>query len=227
MTRSILDRPIWAALLTRHDRLAEGGALARRYDPSVSLFAATADDRPESLAALARLAHADERMLIVQTGAVSPPPGFSALTSASVVQMILERPMPEIDDPRIVPLDWPDAAAMFDLASLTKPGPFTLKALALGRFWGIKIDGQLVAMAGERLKQTGYTELSGVCVHPDFRGKGYARKLSLFVSGHILSAGEQPYLHCYATNATAISLYESIGFRLRQELTAALIAPAG
>ncbi|TGP83828.1 GNAT family N-acetyltransferase, partial [Mesorhizobium sp. M8A.F.Ca.ET.218.01.1.1] len=95
--------------------------------------------------------------------------------------------------------------------SLTKPGPFTLEALSLGEFWGVKIDGRLAAMAGERMKQPGYSELSGVCSHPDFRGGGLARLLSLFVANRIVARGEVPYLHAFANNAAAIRLYESIG----------------
>jgi ribosomal protein S18 acetylase RimI-like enzyme len=197
-----------------------------RYDPSVSLFAAAGDDSPESLTALGALMHPGETMLAVQTGEISLPQGAVVMSSLPLVQMTLETTISEVEDPRIVPLDWPDAQAMFDLASLAKPGPFGLKALAFGRFSGIKIDGQLVAMAGERLKLTGFTELSGVCVHPDFRGKGYARLLSLFASGRTVAAGEKPFLHCYAGNSQAISLYESIGFRIRTDLTAAMIAPA-
>jgi ribosomal protein S18 acetylase RimI-like enzyme len=220
---SILDRPIWSALLTRHAHIAEGGPRARRYDPSVSPFAATPDDSNESLEALAALGRDSESMVLNQTGEIVVPAGFTPLMIAPLAQMLLEKPLATIDDPRIVPLDWSDAGAMLALASLTKPGPFTLKALTFGDFWGIRIDGQLVAMAGERLKQPGYTELSGVCVHPDSRGKGYARLLSLFVSSRIQASGEQPYLHCLASNETAIKLYESIGFRLRAELKVAFL----
>jgi predicted GNAT family acetyltransferase len=101
---------------------------------------------------------------------------------------------------------------------LTKPGPFTLQAQALGTFWGVKSDRRLIAMAGERLKQPGFTELSGVCTHPDFRGRGLGRTLSVFVANQIAARGETPYLHSYATNAEAIALYESIGFRIRTTL---------
>lgn len=85
------------------------------------------------------------------------------------------------------------------LASLTKPGPFTLEAPSLGDFWGIRIDGRLAAMAGERMRQPGCPELSGVCTHPDFRG--LARLLSVFVAGRIAARGEVAYLHAYDSNA--------------------------
>lgn len=116
---------------------------------------------------------------------------------------------------------------MLALASLTRPGPFTLKALSLGDFWDVKINGRLAAMAGERMKQPGYSELSGVCSHPDFRGGGLGRLLSVFVSNRIMARGEVPYLHAYANNANAIGLYESIGFRLRSKMNVAVVQRAG
>jgi predicted GNAT family acetyltransferase len=132
-----------------------------------------------------------------------------------------------VSDERVQRLTQDDAAAMLALASVTKPGPFTLKALSLGDFWGIKVDGRLVAMAGERMKQPGYTELSGVCSHPEFRGGGLGRLLSVFVANQIVARGEVPYLHAYATNAAAISLYESIGFKLRSTMHVAVVQRAG
>ncbi|TPI32384.1 hypothetical protein FJW07_27525 [Mesorhizobium sp. B3-1-9] len=106
------------------------------------------------------------------------------------------------------------------LASLTKPGPFTPEALSLGDFWGIRIDGRLAVMAGERMRQPGCPELSGVCTHPDFRVGG--RRLSVFVAGRIAARGEVAYLHAYDSNAAAIGLYESIGFRLRNRMNMAM-----
>lgn len=220
-----LDRPIWNALLTRHAGLAEGGTMAKRYHPSVSMFAAAGDDSEESARELGRLAAPGENMLIVQADDIVVPPGFATVTTATLVQMTAEKFLPEIEDPRIARLGWSDAADMFELASLTKPGPFTLKALSFGDFWGIRVDGRLIAMAGERLKHPGLTELSGVCTHPDFRGKGLGRLMSLYVGGRIFAKGEKPFLHAYATNSTAITLYESIGFVLRSHMHAAIVTP--
>ena len=110
---------------------------------------------------------------------------------------------------------------MLELAMLTKPGPFTLKALSLGSFWGIRENGRLIAMAGER--QEGLTELSGVCSHPDHRGKGLGRLMTLYLAGKIFAAGEEPFLHTFASNSVAIGLYEAIGFKLRTRMNVAVI----
>ncbi|MER9404830.1 GNAT family N-acetyltransferase [Mesorhizobium caraganae] len=127
-------------------------------------------------------------------------------TTAFGVQMVAEALLPAVSEERAQQLTLDDAAEMLALASLTRPGPFTLKALSLGDFWGVKINGRLAAMAGERMKQPGYSELSGVCSHPDFRGGGLGRLLSVFVSNRIMARGEVPYLHAYANNANAIRI---------------------
>ncbi|TIU27008.1 MAG: GNAT family N-acetyltransferase, partial [Mesorhizobium sp.] len=156
--------------------------------------------------------------ILVQTDEITLPAEIAAVSTASLVQMIAGQPVQAVSDERVQRLTRDDAAEMLALASLTKPGPFTLEALSLGEFWGVKIDGRLAAMAGERMKQPGYTELSGVCSHPDFRGGGLARLLSLFVANRIMARGEVPYLHAYASNVAAVGLYQSIGFRLRTTL---------
>ncbi|MGO6816034.1 GNAT family N-acetyltransferase [Rhizobium leguminosarum] len=214
----ILDRPIWSALETAHANRAEGGKSARRYPPSIVPFAASADDAPESLDALETLPSRDETMILVESGPIAIPPGLAVVAEASVVQMLAERPHERLSDSRIQPLTETDAADMLDLATLTKPGPFTLRAQSLGSFWGIRSEGRLVAMAGQRMRQTGFTELSGLCTHPDFQARGLGTLLFRFVAGEIASSGDTAYLHAYAANTSAISLYETQGFALRSEM---------
>ena len=223
----ILDRPVWSALDTRHRIFANGDKLARRYPASIVPFAASGADDAESLQALGTLVPAGESVFMLQSDPIALPPELTATTTAFGVQMVAEAPLPAVSDERVQQLTLDDAAEMLALASLTRPGPFTLKALSLGDFWGVKINGRLAAMAGERMKQPGYSELSGVCSHPDFRGGGLGRLLSVFVSNRIMARGEVPYLHAYANNANAIGLYESIGFRLRSKMNVAVVQRAG
>ncbi len=225
--KHILDRPVWSALETRHSAFAEGGDLARRYRPTIIPFAATAADDPESLQALGRLVPSGESAILAQADPIALPPELVAVSTADAVQMVAEPPLQTVSDLRIEQLTRQDAIEMLALASLTRPGPFTLEASSLGEFWGVRIDGRLAAMAGERMKQPGYSELSGVCSHPDFRGGGIARLLSLFVANRIMARGEVPYLHAYANNIAAIKLYESIGFRLRSAMNIAVVQRAG
>jgi ribosomal protein S18 acetylase RimI-like enzyme len=219
----ILDRPVWSALATAQARLAEGGPLARRFPRDIVPFAAARDASEEAVGALAALARPGEDMVLPEANDLVIPPGFTTVFAAPLVQMVLVREPPEMPDARIERLTEADAAGMLDLATLTRPGPFTLKAQALGPFYGIRFEGRLAAMAGERMKQAGFEEVSGICTHPDFRGRGLARVLSVFVTRRTLARGVVPYLHAFASNEAAIRLYESIGFAIRRELNVAMI----
>ena len=111
-----------------------------------------------------------------------------------------------------------DVDAMMALVDLTKPGPFAIRTHELGRYVGIRVDGQLVAMAGERLHVDGFTEVSAVCTHPLHRGRGYSRDLIAGVSKGIQARGEVPFLHVLDDNLSAIALYEKLGFTFRSAL---------
>ena len=222
----LLDRPAWNALTGPHANLAEGGALARRYRPGTVPFAAARDGSVASLAALAALPKPGEVIALVEADAPKLPPGMVSVKTGSVVQFALSKIPEAVPAERIEPLGWDDAEEMLALATLTQPGPFTLKAQALGQFYGIRVDGRIVAMAGHRMKQEGYSELSGVCTHPDSRGRGLGRLLSIYVTQQILATGVTPYLHAWEENTTAIRLYESIGYTLRSKLQFLAIARA-
>ena len=223
----ILDRPIWSALQTAHAGLAQGGPLARRYPPTIVPFAASADGSSESLEALTALPEADEAMALVEAGPIAIPAGVDVLLESTLVQMIATAPHDPVFDARIAPLAEADAAEMLELALLTKPGPFTLGAQKLGTFWGVKSEGRLIAMGGQRLRQTGFTELSGLCTHPDFQGHGLGTLLFRYVAGHIAATGATAYLHAYATNTGAIALYKKLGFELRSEMNLRIVKRRG
>jgi predicted GNAT family acetyltransferase len=222
-----LDRPVWSSLSSHHAPLSLGNALARRYARDINLFAATADESPESLAALAELVAPGEQIFLLQVPALAIPPGCTALKQALGVQMVATRSLAsEATGDDIVPLTDADAPEMLALARLTEPGPFLARTHTMGRFLGVRIDGRLAAMAGERMHLTGYTEVSGVCTHPDFRGHGLARRLSAAVATQIEARGEQPFLHAWHSNRAAITLYETLGFVLRTEVNVAVVARA-
>ena len=224
MTAHLLDRPVWSSLATRHARFALGGDRARRFAPEIGPLAGSRDDEPESLAELADLVPVDATLLLLQTDPIVLPPSLVATTTAPGVQLVLERLAEVAPDPAIVPLGPDDVPAMLALAALTRPGPFGPRTPELATFFGVKDGDVLVAMAGERLAQPGYAELSGVCTHPDARGRGLARHLSAHVARRILGRGETPYLHAYAGNAPALALYESLGFRRRCAVNVAAVA---
>jgi predicted GNAT family acetyltransferase len=225
---SVLDRPVWHSLTTCHMSLSEGGALAKRYKPDINLFASTEYDQPESLAALSALVSSGERVFVLQVPEIAIPSDLRAAKIAKGVQMVATHPIhPEPTNEDILTLTDADAAEMLALATLTEPGPFLARTHVMGAFTGIRINGQLVAMAGERMRMPGYTEVSGVCTHPDFRGRGLARILSAVVAEKIQARGEQAFLHAWKANRPAISLYEQLGFRLRDEVNVAVLERDG
>ena len=226
-----LDRPVWSSLITHHAPLSEGTALARRFVPDVNLFMSARDDSAEAVAALADLVKPGESAFILQVPTVVFPPGFIEVKAAKGVQMVLTAGTKgagggqDVDsrDAEIVTLTEQDAPEMLALATLTEPGPFLARTHTMGHFRGVRIDGRLAAMAGERMRFPGYTEVSGVCTHPDFRGRGLARRLSAAVVAGIEARGEQAFLHVWKSNHAAISLYEGLGFRIRTDMNATVL----
>jgi predicted GNAT family acetyltransferase len=217
-----LDRPVWASLTMRHAHLAEGEGLARRYRPSVGVFVAGADDSPATLAAMAALAEPGETVFVVQAEPVPDLPGLAPVLRRPAVQMVFAGNLAEpVDEPEIVELDEADAPEMLALATLTVPGPFRIDTRLMGRFVGLRRDVRLAAMAGERLRPPGHTELSGVCTHPDFRGQGLGTLLSAHVTRTMIERGEVPILHAWRDNHGAIALYEKLGYRVRREMAVA------
>lgn len=214
----MLDRPVWAALSTRQLPLSVGGALARKYARDVNLFASACDDSPAALTALRDLVPPGERVFLLQVPDIIVPVGLVSVKAAKGVQMVGTRKMRPVEMDDIAELTDADAPEMLALATLTEPGPFLARTHTMGSFLGIRIGGRLAAMAGERFRFPGHTEVSGVCTHPDFRGRGLARRLSAAVAARIEARGERPFLHAWKTNRPAISLYESLGFEIRTEV---------
>lgn len=211
-----LDKPIWSALGSRQARFAEGSDSARRFSADVSPFVAGRDGAAAQ--AMAELIPAGDDVSLLE---VSPPDAPSGVneTRKLCLQMVWERLPPEGGSPfDILPLGEADAAEMLELALLTKPGPFRARTHTMGRFVGVREGGRLVAMAGERLHMPGYREISAVCTHPDWRGRGLGAALMRVVGGRMVKEGDQPFLHSYASNETAVALYRKLGFDVRAEV---------
>jgi hypothetical protein len=227
MSAHILDRPVWATLNGRQADLAVRHGPAIRMQPDYGLFAAIPDNSSESLAAVGELVRGMGSVGFVELAAPPPIPGTEVVSSAVCLQMVAETVAPAWDVPfDMLPLGDADAAEMLALATLTKPGPFFARTHQLGAFVGVRVEERLVAMAGERMRPDGYTEASGVCVHPDHRGQGYAARLLREVTARILARGDQAFLHSYADNATAIGLYESLGYQGRREVVFTVVKAA-
>jgi GNAT superfamily N-acetyltransferase len=213
----VLDNAVWHALSTRHEALAEGRGRARRYPAELSVFGAvdTLDDG--GWAALADLVGPGGGTVLFRREVPALPPGWRAALRG-VGNQFVAWSLPDIDGagaPPIVDLGPDDAERMLALATLTRPGPYALRTSELGHFVGVYEDGELVAMAGERLQLLGYTEVSAVCTHPDARGRGLAALLTHRVGTNIRARGDIPFLHVAEGNDGARRVYERLGFSLR------------
>jgi len=218
---SMLDRPVWASL-QHQPHWCIGDARARRFRPDIHGFAATADEASDSLAALAGLVGAaGDSVYLLQVPPIAVPEELEVVKAADGVQMVATRRLQPDDD--VVVLGDGDANEMLALATLTEPGPFFARTHTMGRFIGVRIDGRLAAMAGERMRFPGHVEVSGVCTHPDFRGQGLAWRLSAAVAADIQQRGDTPFLHAWTTNTAAISLYEGLGFVVRAPVHVAVL----
>jgi predicted GNAT family acetyltransferase len=216
-----LDNVIWKALTTRQAEFAESFNQARRFMPEVSPLAALSEPAPEGYESLAALLGTQGTVGLFLEMPYQPRPGWSFVAGAPMPEMVYEDPSAALSrssshsDPEIVELGAADSPDMMALTALTKPGPFNKRTHELGTYLGIRRDGKLVAMAGERLKVPGYTEVSAICTHPEHTGHGYARILTNEVVKRIRSRGETPYLHVREDNVRAVELYERLGFRQR------------
>ena len=221
-----LDRVIWGALTSSHAPLAQGDGPARRYPALIGPLAGLRDRSPASYAALAALVPPGDAVGLLDLEPIEPPPPFTVLQRDRVDQMLLTGPLPPIPAMDLVPLGPADMPAMMALTALTHPGPFKHGTHELGSFLGMRLDGQLIAMTGERMRLPGFTEVSAVCVHPGHRGRGYAAALVAAVAGAIVGRDEVPFLHVRSDNEGAIALYLKLGFQWRRTFHFAVLGCA-
>lgn len=213
-TDAALDNVTWAALTGPQAKFAEVNGRAARFEPDVSPFTALADTAdPAAWRDLVELVGPGSD-LFVAGPRVIPPPGWDRVGGLAGVQMV-DAGVAGGDDPEALVLGTADVPEILDLVERTQPGPFRKRTIELGTYLGIRRGGRLIAMAGERLRVPGWTEVSAVCTDPDHRGQGLAARLVRAVVAGIRVRGERPFLHAAADNAGAVRLYERLGFALR------------
>jgi GNAT superfamily N-acetyltransferase len=215
-----LDNVIWQALTTRQAEFAEAFDEARRFAPEVTSLAAFPEPSPQGYSSLAGLVGPGGTVTLSLKAPFESLPGWDLVISFPGLQMVCGNDNRTAcarvgPTPAITELGQRDSPDMVELAALTKPGPFGPRTHELGTYLGIRCDGKLVAMAGERLKVPGYTEVSAVCTHPEHTGKGYARILMTEIMQRIRDRGENAFLHVRQSNTRAVELYERLGFRTR------------
>ena len=203
-----------------------GDAIAKKYPPRTTPFAAFAEPSEAAWAPLAVALDGQRRVGILLDEPRDPPAGWTVVTANPITQMIWDggAALPAITAKieQMTPADVPEMVA---LAELTKPGPMAERVLELGNYYGVREGSRLAAIAGERIHLTGYTEVSGVCTHPDFRGRGYAGQLVTLLVKRITARSETPFLHLKTSNESAQRVYESLGFRRRRFINLLVTEP--
>lgn len=215
-SRHPLDHPIWTALTTTQRALAEGDGRARRFPTDVTPFADMPDMSTENFAALGALMSPTDIAVLFTPDAITPPAEFKVMLAETGEQMTGTPVDTSANGVEILTLGVDDVPDMIELTALTKPGPFSTRTHELGTFLGIRVDGQLAAMIGERMKPANYTEITAVCVHPSHRGRGYGQILLSAISRQIVARGEIPFLHVFTSNHSAIELYRRQGMEIRR-----------
>jgi ribosomal protein S18 acetylase RimI-like enzyme len=219
-----LDNPAYAALSTVHAPFAQRRGRVLRYRSEIVAFLALPSPTTEvDWRNAAELVPPGTMVAMIETGC-SLPDSWTVSRTLELVQMIGVDAR-GAEAPEAVALGPADVPAMLALVRLTNPGPFSDRSIELGDFFGIRRDGVLVAMAGERLRFPGWTEISAVCTAPAYRGSGMATRLVSALVAGIERRSERAFLHVLRSNAHAIRLYESLGFRVRRELILAVVAP--
>lgn len=219
MTRNTeLDDIIWRSLSGDQARFSTGTAVARRYAAGLSPIAAFADRVNPAVEALTPFCAPGEHLYC--EGWPGPcPDGWRVEEESTMFRMVWEGAVPLEPGPvpPFSPLRSEHGQQAFELAQLTRPGPFGPRTIELGDYFGVFDGARLVSMAGERFASGRYREISGICTHPEYQGRGYARRLAELLIRRQSGRGEIPFLHVMRENTRARGLYERMGFRVYSE----------
>lgn len=213
MLNHFLHNPVYHALLTGDKRLSHGNEQVKYFDEQVSPFAGFAEDYEKGFDELHELFPPGRKILYAIPSFITAPSGWQVLHEIKGLQFVYEAGKKiNYDFSNVMPLSDKHVEQMVQLAKLTKPGPFGVRTIEYGSYFGIFDKEKLVAMTGQRLHVKNYTEISAVCTHPDHTGKGYANTLMQHQLQIILEQGQQPFLHVREDNDRAIALYQRLGF---------------
>lgn len=223
----VLDNVVWHALSGVQGALGERKGLAARFDPEVAVFAAVADLSSEQAWSDFAALIGPGRGGVLFAPNIDVPDGWSLDVTMPCFQMVATDVAVEPTGVDLVDLGVDDVADMLELVEATRPGPMTKRTIEMGRYAGLREEGKLIAMAGERFKVPGMTEISLVCTAPEARGRGLGRIAVLDILSRIRARGEEAFLHVLTGNAPAIALYEAMGFTVRTESSALIVRAPG
>ena len=220
-----LDNPIWNALTSAHRPMARINGLAARYPADVSPLTGLGELSPQAFEDLKALVGEEEQVALFTTGPVEVPAGWQVIKARYIDQMVCAEP-PPVSGQGFVTLGPDDVPDMLALTALTEPGPFAARTHQMGHYVGVRSeDGRLAAMTGQRLGLGDFTEISAVCTHPDFQGRGYAKALVAYQAARIHGEGRTPFLHVKTENGAKV-VYEKLGFRVRRPIQYSVVARA-
>jgi ribosomal protein S18 acetylase RimI-like enzyme len=214
----ILDNPAFNALATGNKKLANGTDDIKYFFQEVSPFIGFKELQPDSFQRLYDLLPFDGPIGYVTPIETEIPGMWKLLNPIKGRQMVYEGDIKEVNTSNLVKLSDEHIPQMIGLTKLTHPGPFDARTIDFGNYYGIFDGNQLIAMAGHRLKPLPYTEISAVCTHPDYTGRGYARQLVEFQINQIMQTGSTPILHVAYGNDRAFEVYKKIGFEMRSDM---------
>jgi hypothetical protein len=220
---TVLDNPIWNALTSAHRPLARRNGLAARYPSDVSPLTGLGELTPRAFEDLKALVGPGEEVALFTTAPVEVPGDWQVVKARYIDQMVCAEPPPTSGESFVTlgPADVPD---MLALTTLTEPGPFAARTHQMGHYVGVRSeDGRLAAMTGQRLGLGDFTEISAVCTHPDFQGRGFAKALVAYQAARIHGEGRTPFLHVKTENG-AKAVYEKLGFRVRRPIRYSVLA---
>ena len=213
---NVLDNPVWNALISGNRHLANGSDRVKLFDPDVSPFVALIENTPQNFQELSAMVNADQLVFLWAKEILAIPKLWNVLHCIPGFQMVYENPIVQpYKTHNITVLTEKDIPEMVALTKLTKPGPFGTRTIEFGNYEGVFENGQLVAITGQRFHPFDHIEISAVCTHPDYLGRGYARQLLLSQLSQILGAGANPHLHVRQDNQRAIHVYKALGFTIR------------
>lgn len=223
-----LDNPIWNALNTGSVRFSHGNENCRFIDPRMGFFAGLPSYEVEDIQRLYTSCTSGQRVILFTPGHLQLNDHWLVLNDHELLQMVCENDSkPEISSIPIVKLGEKDIPAMLELTALTKPGPFLSRTIDFGGYFGVFEGEKLISMAGKRLSPDPFVEISAVCTHPDFLGKGLSAKVIQRVKKEIREDGKTPFLHVYPENTAAIKVYSKLGFKERAMLRVYLLEKIG